>query len=61
MSFAITIEPKKVTKTSAKAILRIFLKRRTMMSASHTKKRIFLNAATTASVEKRQASVLQSK
>ena len=61
MSFAMIIEPKKVTNTSASVILRMFLKRRTMTSASHTKKRIFLNAATTASVQNRHASVLQSK
>ena len=39
----------------------MFLNRRTMMSASHTKNLMFLNAATTARVQNRQARVSRSK
>lgn len=61
MSFAIIIEPKYVTKTSAATAPRTVLKRRTITSASHLKKRIFLNAHTTANVQNRQESVRKSK
>lgn len=61
ISLAINIDPKKVIYTSARMLARVVLKSRTIFLASAVKNLIFLSAQTTASTQKRQVSVFQSK
>ena len=61
ISFAINIEPIKVTYASANTHERADLNNNTIFCANTKKKRIFLNAHTTASTQNRQVSVLKSK
>ena len=61
MSLAINIEPIKVIYASARIEARVFLKILTIFCAKKKKKRMFFKAQTTASTQKRQVSVFQSK
>ena len=61
ISFARNIEPIKVIYTSARASVRVLPVRATIFLAVMVKKRMFLRAQITASVQKRQVSVLKSK
>ena len=61
ISFAISIEPIKVMQTSAITAMRRFPVQTTIFRETKVKKPMFLRAQTTASVQKRQVSVLRSK
>ena len=61
ISLAKNIEPIKVIYTSARASVRVFPVSATIFLAVIVKKRMFLSAHITASVQKRQVSVLKSK